>query len=86
MVTPPKKWIYIEVVLEIDEKEVTKQIASHTTFQDIFKRLQREGQTQRLPWAIFISKSNYLKPRVIPDVRWQKRDSNGKFLKTLQTT
>lgn len=74
--------IYIDVVLEIDGKEITKQIASHTTFQDIFKRLQREGQTQRLPWAIFISKSNYLKPRVINSGFWQDRDRNGRFIKT----
>lgn len=86
MVTPPKKWIYIEVVLEIDEKEVTKQIASQKSFQDILKRLQREGQTQRLPWAIFISKSNYIKPRVINSGFWQDRDRNGRFVKQLQTT
>jgi len=81
MATPPKKWLYIDVVLEIDEKVVSKQIASHMTFQDIYNRILREGQTQRLPWAIFISKSNYKKPGIINSGFWQDRDKDGKFIK-----
>lgn len=81
MVTPPRKWQYIDIVLEIDGKEITKQIASHVTFQDIYKRILYEGQTQRLPWAIFISKSDYRKPRIINSGFWQDRDRHGKFIK-----
>lgn len=82
MVRPPKKWEYTDVVLEIDGVEVTKQIASKVTFKDIYKRILYEGQMQRLPWAIFISRSNYRKPRVINSGINQDRDRNGRFIKT----
>ena len=86
MVVPPKKWLYIDIVLEIDGKETSKQIASQKTFQDIYKRILYEGQTQRLPWAIFISKSYYIKPRIINSGFWQDRDTNGRFIKTTINT
>lgn len=81
MAIPPKKWAYVDIVLEIDGREVSKQIASHVTFQDIYKRTLYEGQTQRLPWAIFISKSTYIKPKVNSGF-WQDRDRRGRFIKT----
>jgi hypothetical protein len=82
MVTPPKKWLYIDIVLEIDGVEVNKRIASQVTFQDVYKRILYEGQTQRLPWAIFISKSSYIKPRIINSGFCQDRDRYGRFIKT----
>lgn len=81
MVTPPKKWEYILIELEIDGKVIDSRIASHSTFEGFYKHLLRIGQLQTLPWALFISKSNYLKPRVYLDNRWQLRNKNGRFIK-----
>lgn len=82
MVAPPRKWLYIDVVLEIDGKEITRQIASRVTFQDIYKRVLYESQTQRLPWAIFISKSTYERHIVINSGLLKERDRYGRFIKT----
>lgn len=85
MVKPPNKWKHIDVVLEIDGKVIDTKVTSHVTFKSIYTRLLREGQTQRLPWALFISRSNYKKPRVINSGWGQDRDRNGKFTKVIYT-
>lgn len=81
MITPPKKWQYILIELEIDGKVIDSRIASHLTFDGFYKHLRRIGQLQTLPWGVYVSKSNYLKPRTYLDNRWQERDKQGRFLK-----
>lgn len=79
MVTPPKKWTYILIVLEIDDVVVESKVATRVTFSKTYNNLLYEGQTQRLPWAIFISLYYYKKPTVID---YRDRDNNGRYIKT----
>ncbi len=81
MIKIPSGWEYILIDLEIDEKIVDSRIASRGTFYLFYKILLKEGQTQRLPWAIFIKKAKYKKG--IPQINntWQPRDRKGKFIK-----
>jgi len=81
MVKPPTKWKYITIELEIDGVIVSYKVASHVTFDKMYQNILYEGQTQRLPWAIFILRSYYRKPRIINSGFWQDRDRNGRFMK-----
>lgn len=81
MIKPPRKWTYIFIELEIDGVVIESNTATQVTFEKIYNKLLYEGQTQRLPWAIFISKSYYRKPRIINSGINQDRDSNGIFIK-----
>lgn len=75
---PPKKWKFILIELEIDEVAVASSIASHLTFNHIYDSLLYEGQTQRLPWAIFISRSSYKDSRKISGDFFD-HDENGRL-------
>lgn len=86
MIKPPLKWAYTLIELEIDGKVIDNRIAPLAHFDRMYNDLLRQGQTQRLPWAIFISKSNYQKPRKYYNNYWQKRDNKGRFLKTQKET
>lgn len=79
MVKPPKKWAYIIIELEIDSVVVESKVATQVTFEKTYNNLLYEGQTQRLPWAIFISLFYYKKPTVID---YRDRDKNGRYIKT----
>lgn len=80
MVKPPKSWIYIEIQLEIDGVVVESKVATQFTFDKIYAPILYEGQTQQLPWAIFILKFYYQRPKVIG--AWRDRDRSGKFIKS----
>jgi hypothetical protein len=54
MVKPPKSWIYIEIILEIDGVVVESKVATQVTFDKTCANVLYEAQTQRLPWAIYI--------------------------------
>lgn len=79
MVKPPKKWTYILIELEIDGVVVESKVATQVTFEKTYKNILYEGQTQRLPWAIFISQFYYKNPTAID---YRERDKNGRYLKT----
>lgn len=79
MIRPPNKWNYISIDLEIDGIVVDTRITSQFTFEKTYNRLLREGQTQMLPWSIFISRHYFKKPTVID---YRDRDSKGRFIKT----
>jgi hypothetical protein len=81
MAKPPKKWQYILIELEIDERVIDTRIASQSTFDYMYNYLLRSGQTQSLPWTLFISKYNHVKPRVINSGICQDRDRHGRFIK-----
>jgi len=80
MVKPPKKWIYIEIQLEIDGCVVESKVATQTTFDKIYASVLYEAQTQRLPWVIYLLKFYYQRPKTI--TIWRDRDNSGRFIKT----
>lgn len=82
MVKPPSKWKFICIELEIDGKVVESVTAAKCTFEIMYKALLRDGQNQRLPWALFISKSIYQKHREVNIEDRYHRDKNGKFAKS----
>lgn len=79
MVKPPRTWEYILIELEIDGKVIDSRIASRFLFNSLYNSLLTEAQTQTLPWAIFISKFYYTKPKVFDG---RDRDENGRYIKT----
>jgi len=80
-VKPPHKWKFINIDLEIDETVVKQAVSAHCTFNSTYKALLREAQNQRLPWAIFISRSTY-KNHWVKNPDYYDRDRYGRFIKT----
>lgn len=80
-VKPPRKWKFINIELEIDGSIVEQVVAAHYTFDSMYKSLRRKGQNQRLPWAIFISRSTY-KNHWVKNPDYYNRDRYGRFIKT----
>lgn len=63
---PPSSWEYILIELEIDGRMVDSRIASHGTYNKYVSFLINEGQTQRLPWSVIISRSTHNMPELKP--------------------
>lgn len=80
-VKAPRKWKFILIELEIDGKVVSNVIATQYKFQSAYNPILREGQTQRLPWAIYISKTTYYKAIESKSEFFQDRGKNGRFIK-----
>lgn len=81
MIKPPKKWVYIEIELEIDGVVVDSKVSTQFTFDKNYNRLLREAQTQTLPWSIFILRFYYRQPTPARFISYRDRDKNGRFIK-----
>lgn len=86
MVKPPSRWKFICIELEIDGRVIESVTASKYTFDSLYISLLRDGQTQRLPWAIFISMSSYQKHREVDVNDRYHRDKKGRFAKPNQSS